>query len=210
MAGKNGRNDDTRITMKHDGQTVETTVGRIREVAAHTMFPFPIPDEVFPKDSKPTLVVADALEEVVARLLEECEEFEELDGSRIRVLYKKGTPDWYARTKVKGEEDVLLSHVDAVILVALERCYATQLTYRQVEALLHQQLCHLQADDGKLKTRSPDVVGFEKNVERYGAWLPAFRRFEEQLRLFDEATAPATASGLKGSAEPEPLATGVS
>jgi len=198
MAGKNGRNDDTRITMKHDGQTVETTVGRIREVAAHTMFPFPIPDEVFPKDSKPTLVVADALEEVVARLLEECEEFEELDGSRIRVLYKKGTPDWYARTKVKGEEDILLAKVDVVILVALERCYVSQLTYRQVEALLHQQLCHLQTnDDGKLKMRSPDVVGFEKNVERYGAWLPAFRRFEQQLRLFDEAAAPAP--------EPEPV-----
>ena len=73
-----------------------------------------------------------------------------------------------------------------------------KLTYRQVEALLHQQLCHLQTnDDGKLKTRSPDVVGFEKNVERYGAWLPAFRRFEEQLRLFDEAAAPAP--------EPEPV-----
>ena len=194
MAGKNGKKgDDTRLTVQVGEKSVETTVGRIREVAANARFPFPMPDQVFPKDCKHTLAEdCDALEEIVSTLVDECEEFEALDGLKARVLYKKGTPDWYARTKVKGEEDVLLGHVDAVILVALERCYATQLTYRQVEALLHQQLCHLQTnDDGKPKMRSPDVVGFENNVKRYGAWLPAFRRFEEQLRLFDEAAAPA-------------------
>jgi len=128
MAGKNGKEgDDARITMEHAGQTVETTLGTIREVVAHKMFPFPYPDNVFPKDSKPTLNEdTDALEEIVATLVDDCEEFEELDGIKVRVLYKKGTPDWYARTKVKGEEDVLLAKVDVVILVALERCYVSQ------------------------------------------------------------------------------------
>jgi len=200
MAGKNGEQpgEPTRVILQSGDVSVSTTVEEMDAVRGNLRFPLPLPANVFPEKCSWSLAAADELEDVLARIITDCEEFEDLSETCFRVLWKKGTPDWYGKTKVKGEEDILLSNVDVVILISLARCFDTMLTYRQVEALLHQQLCHLQVDEaGALKTRSPDVVGFEANVKRFGAWLPAFVRFEQQLRLFETADKPEPAPALE-------------
>jgi predicted metallopeptidase len=83
--------------------------------------------------------------------------------------------------------------VDAGIWI--DERYWQRFDARQREAIVLHELLHLEVTDkGTIKIADHDVEEFGMVVALYGAWLPRYQRFAEQLALFGTPEAPAKAA----------------
>jgi hypothetical protein len=189
--------DETKLTLKFAGRTVETTTGRLSAMAQRYQAPRAdeLPDELGPDDLYPvppasrfknaadrtvTFIEAPDLEELADDLIGQWEELGHLVGSRMRVLWKdKGTSKAMGKcTKASGFWS-MLTDLDFVVWIGAEDVRESFFTRRQVEALLYHELSHARYDEdtGQPHTVDHDAEIFYAELARYGVWARDLQRF---------------------------------
>ncbi len=181
------------ITLSAGGESVTMTPAQLEELATNG-FPYPLPraDTLFLDGAK--LAPAPDLEAIVNHLIRKYPEHVDLQEFTFKVLWRDGEPDWLGHATPKGEEDRLLSGVDAVIRIALQRCRGFRITAHQMEALLYHELCHFEVDEDEktgrctLKGRKfHDIEEWHAVIAKYGDWRHEVKAIDMQLAMHLES-----------------------
>ncbi len=144
------------------------------------------------------------LEIIADHLIRVCSEFEHLADAQIAYVWKRagGTSRGKLTLGTCTKASGLVKHfsgVSWIVALAADNVNAMALTRRQVEALLHHELCHAGAKEDEEGNAAPVVIGhdwegFVANVVRYGAWMGDLKVCQDawrQLPLDGFATAEA-------------------
>lgn len=182
------------ITLSDGVNSATLTPAQLEELASRDfLYPLPKAETLFVDGAK--LAPAPELDGLVGYLINRDDEHGALREFRIKVLWRDGEPDWLGHAKPKGEEDRLLSGVDAVILIAWQRCKGFRITAHQMEALLYHELCHFEVNEDEKGRRSlkgrkfHDVEEFHAVIAKYGDWRHDVRALDKQLAMHLEIEA---------------------
>lgn len=137
--------------------------------------------------------LAPDLQDIGDRLISECHELRDAMQWRIRYLWKakggasKGQVKLGKCVKTSGALS-FFSDVDYIVWLAADNVRDAMFTYRQVEALMFHELCHIETNEGDDSDDTPAIKGhdaevFLAEIQRYGMWRTDLQRFG-QLDMF--------------------------
>lgn len=181
-------NERDTITLSTGDKSVTMSPAELEALASGDfLYRLPKADTLFVDGAK--LAPAPDLDVIVGHLINKHDEHGALREFHIKVLWRDGEPDWLGHAKPKGEEDRLLSGVDAVILIAWQQCRAFKITAHQMEALLYHELCHFEINEDEkgrrtLKGRKfHDIEEFHAVIAKYGDWRHDVKAMDQQLAM---------------------------
>ncbi len=157
-----------------DGEVLRSLPGRGIQIPEKAAF--------LGDDGKADFIDAPDLAAIGRELVRDCPEFEHLDGLEIVYLWKRVGGESGGQVVVGKCQKTsglvrYFAQVPWLVWVAADHARDFGFGAREVEALVHHELCHAGADEDGLPTaRGHDFDGFTANVRRYGLW-------HDQLRL---------------------------
>lgn len=186
--------EDLKVTIEHDGKSVDTSTSQIAQLARSYGRPtadplpadlgardlFPVPRDIDFVRAGVEYLEAPDLEAIVEELIEKWPELKGLRHLRLRLLWKqKGSVDAMARCSKASGFWGHLADVDFVIWAGAREVRGSFLTREQVEALLYHELSHIgfseQGDVPRVVKHDAEV--FYAEFRRYGVWARDMQRF---------------------------------
>lgn len=157
------------------------------------------PDDLYPVPGKAVFfgndfALAPDVQDIADRLISECHELRDAAYWRIRYLWKakggasKGHLTLGKCVKTSGALS-FFSDVDYIVWLGADNVRDSMFTYRQVEALIFHELCHIETkesdegDDDQPAIKGHDAEVFLAEIQRYGMWRTSLQRFG-QLDMF--------------------------